>query len=310
MAAPQALRTNYADLVGSAMLPVLEEIFRSEYNMHAPKREQLGKVEKTDTSIWQYTEMHDMPLFSSVSEGSDYSMSRTKQGSDKTLSVVKYGLAASFSEELIEDSKFAHIADTVAKMAKSARESQEVAFMDLLNNGFSGTTTADGQALFASAHTTPTGTYTVRNKLSADSDLSVSSLKTMVSDFKKNFKGDSGIVYDIQPKFLVVPEELRLDAIQIVQSDLLSGTNNNDVNSLKGEGLQVLSSPHLSDADAWFLISAPADNGLRIVQRKPLETKASGPDVGFLNDAIYYKARYREIVAAVHGYGSFGTPGA
>lgn len=310
MATPDALRSLYPDYVGSAALPVLEEIFRSEYNTHPSKREMLGKVVTTDTSIYQYTEMHDMPLFTSVSEGQNYTTGRIKQGSDKTISVTKYGLMASFSEELIEDSKYGYISDTLKKMAKSARESQEVSFFNLFNNGFSSVTTADGQALFASAHTTPTGTYTVRNKLSADSDLSVTSLKTAVRDFRSNFKGDSGIINDIKPKFLVVPEDLRLEAIEIVQSELLAGTNNNNVNSLASEGLQVLSSVHLTDTDAWFLCSDPSDNGLRIVSRKGLETKAAGNDIGFMNDSMYFKARYREAVDAVHHNGVFGTPGA
>jgi phage major head subunit gpT-like protein len=310
MAAPDALRSGYADFVGSAMLPVLEETFRSEYNQAAGKREMLAKVVSTDTNIWQYTEMHDMPLFSSVNEGADYGTGRIKQGSDKTITVVKYGLMANFSEELIEDSKYGHIADTLKKMAKSARESQEVSFFDLLNNGFTSTTTADGQYLFDTDHTTPTGTVTVRNKLSSDSDLSVTSLKTMIKDFRTQFKGDSGIIYDIKPKYLVVPEDLRMDAIEIVKSELLSGTADNNVNSIKDEGLIVVASPHLSDADAWFLLSDKADNGLRIVSRKGLETKAAGSDIGFVNDSIYFKARYREAVAAVHHYGAFGTPGA
>jgi hypothetical protein len=310
MSAPANIRSGFADLVGSAMLPMLEETFTSAYNQHPSKRDMLFKKESTESQIWQYTEVHDMPLFSSVSEGADYSMSATKQGYDKTISVVKYGLAANFSDELVEDSRFGHIADTVRKMGKSAFESREVAGMDILNNAFGTTLTADGLALCHAAHTTPTGTYTIRNKLSTAADLSVSSLKEAVKDFRKNFVGDGGIVYNIRPKYLVVPEDLRLDAIQIVQSDLLAGTANNDINSIKGEGLIVVASPHLTDADAWFLVADAEDNGLRVVERKPLETKYSGADFGFLNDSIAVKARYREALAAVHPIGFFGTPGA
>lgn len=292
------------------MLPMMEEVFRSDYNQRAGKREMLAKTEKASSQIYQSSSVEDMPLFSSISEGNDYGLSAAKQGYDQTITVVKYGLAANFSEELVEDSKFGHIADTLKKMAKSAKESKEVAFFNLFNNAFSSTLTADGLSLCNAAHTTPTGTYTIRNQLSSAADLDVTSLKLAVKDFRKNFVGDSGIVYDISPRYLVVPEELRLDAIQIVQSDLLAGTPNNDINSLKGEGLQVVASPHLTDTDAWFLTAAPEENGLRIIERKPLETKAAGGDAGFLNDSIYFKARYREAVAAIHPMGFFGTPGA
>jgi hypothetical protein len=310
MAAPSALRANYSDLIGSAMLPVLEEIFVRAYNQHPMRRDAIFKKESTSTSIWQYTEVDDMPLFSSVAEGADYTFSRPKQGYDKTVSMVKYGLGFSISEEAVDDGKFNFIADAVRKMGKSARETQEQAAMDILNNGFSGTTTADGVALFSASHTTPTGTITIRNKLSADSDLSESSLRTAIADFRKAFRGDSGIYHLVEPKYLIVPEELRLEAMALVGSELKPGSANNDKNVLQGEGLQVLSSPHLTDADAWFLSASPEENGLRFIERKPLETKAAGPDVGFLNDAIYYKARYRQELAAVNPVGIFGTPGA
>jgi hypothetical protein len=310
MAAPSALRANYADLIGSASLPVLEELFDSSYKQYEMKRDILFKKESTDTSIWQYSEVHDMPLFSSVAEGADYTFDRPQQGYDKTVTMVKYGLGFSISEECVDDGKFNFIADAMKKMGKSARESQEQAAMNILNNGFSSTTTADGVALFSASHTTPSGDITIRNKLSSDSDLSESSLRTAVADFRKAFRGDSGIYNEIRAKYLVVPEELRLEAIALVGSELKPGGTNNDINVLKGEGLVVVSSPLLTDADAWFLCADSSENGLRFIERKPLETKAAGADVGFLNDAIYYKARYRQELAAVHPNGIFGTPGA
>jgi hypothetical protein len=310
MAAPSALRTNYSDLFGTSMLPVLEEVFKGEYNQHKSVRELLFKSVKHDRDIWQYSEMHDMPLFSSVAEGADYTMSRPKQGSDKTLTVVKYGLGFSISEEAVADGKFAFISDAVRKMGRSAFESKEVSAMNVLNNGFGSATTADGLSLFNDSHITPTGTYTISNVLAAAADLSDTSLKTAIGDFEKNFKGDSGIIYRIRPKYLVVPSALRLAAIALVNSDLQAGTSNNDMNAIKGEGLQVISSPHLTDADAWFLIGDQMDNGLRVIERQALETSAADPSVGWLNDSILYKARYREVVGAVHPMGVFGTPGA
>ena len=82
------------------------------------------------------------------------------------------------------------------------------------------------------------------------------------------------------------------------------------MNSLKDEGLIVVSSTKLTDSDAWFLLASPTDTGLKIVERKGIETKAAGPDAGFMNDSIMYKSRYREIVGITHAQGVFGTTGA
>lgn len=310
MAVPSALRSSYGDLFSSTMLPVLEELFRTAFEERAMVREQLFKVIPTDRDIWQYTELHDMPLFSAVSEGADYTFNRPQQGSDKTLVPLKYGLGYSISEEAIEDGKIDLVADAIRKMGESARESQEQAAMNVLNNGFSSQTVADGLALFHASHTTPTGTYTIRNKLSVNSDLSYSSAVTMFQDFKKQFRGDSGIYKDIAPKKLVVPQELALYAKELLESVLKADSADNNKNAVGDIGLSLVVSPRLSDSNAWFMLADPKDNGLRIIQRKALETKAAAPDsVGFMNDAIYYKARYRELVDAVHAYGVFGTPG-
>ncbi len=305
---PAAVRGQYGDLFGSSMLPVLEEIFACELEQAKLQRDMLFKKVAHDRDIWQSSELHDMELFDNVAEGSEYSFVRPKQGANKTLTVQKYGKGFSITREAIEDGKFDLVADAVKKLAKSARESQEISAMNILNNAFTSETTADGQYVCSSAHTLPSG-LTFRNKLSADSDLSPSTLDTMLQDYETQFIGDSGIYYHIRPKFLVVAPANKRYALEIVGSDLKADTADNNMNSLKSEGLQVVVSPRLTDSDAWFLLSAPSDNGLRIIERKGLATEADMVN-GFSTDSIRYKASYREQVGAIHPYGIFGSPGA
>lgn len=309
MDAPVFIRQNYSDLFGSTMLPALEELFRSELDMHPSRREELFKVVSTDRDIWQSSELHDMPLFAEIPEGTDYSFKRPKQGANKTMSVVKYGLGFSISEEAVDDGKFDFIADAVRKMARSARESQEIAAMNIINNGFTTSTTADGLSLFNAAHTLPSG-LTFRNRASVDVDLSPSSLDAALTDFETQFIGDSGIIYRVMPKVLVVHPSQKRYALELIGSELKADTPNNNMNSLKEDGLRIISSPHLVDTDAWFLMADPSETGLRIVSRKPIETKAGGVDSGFVNDSILYKSRYRETIGAIHAYGVWGTTGA
>lgn len=309
MSAPVFLRSNYSDLFGSSMLPVLEELFRSELAQHPMRREQLFKVVATDRDIWQSSELHDMPLFQQVAEGADYSFYRQNQGVSKTLQVLKYGLGFSISEEAMDDGKIDFIADAVRKMAKSARESQEISAMNIFNNGFASETSADGQYVFDTDHSLPSG-LTFRNKLSTDADLSPSSLEQALVDCESQFIGDSGIIYNIPMKILLVHPENKRYAMEIIGSELKADSADNNMNSLKQDGLVVVSSPHLTDSDAWFLLASPEQTGLRIVQRTGIQTKGSGEDVGFLNDSIYYKSRYREKIGVTHPYGIFGSQGA
>lgn len=308
---PNALRANYSDLFGSSMLPALEELFRSELESWPQMREKLCKVVKTDRDIWQASEIHDMPLFNEVAEGQDYTFSRPKQGANQTFTIKKYGLGFSISEEAVDDGKFDLIADAVRMMAQSARESQEISAMSLFNSGFSGgsVVTNDGLSLFNNAHTLPSGLTFRNTPASTQVDLSPSTLDQALVDFETQFIGDSGIIKKIQPKILLVHPSNRRYAMEIVGSELKADTPNNNMNSLRQDGLMVVSSPHLTDSDAWFLLSEPAKHGLRIISRKGIETKASDEAVGFINDSIYYKSRYREQVGATVPYGVWGTSG-
>lgn len=309
MISPVALRNQYSHLYGAAMLPVLEELFMSELEMHPSRREELFKIVSTDRDIWQSSEIHDLDLFDAVSEGSEYSFKRAKQGASKTLSVNKYGLGFSISEEMVDDGKFDLIGDMVKKLAKSGRESQEIQAMNIFNNGFSSEVAADGLSVFNAAHTLPSG-LTYRNQLSVASDLSTTALDTALSDFEQVFVGDSGIIYNKKPRVLLVHPSQRRYAEELIGSDLKADTADNNMNSFKQDGLRVISSPHLTDQDAWFLLASPEETGLRIIQRKPIETKAGGPDLGFATDSILYKSRYREAIGVTHAYAIFGSAGA
>lgn len=309
MLSPAFQRNLYSDLYGTSMLPALEELFRAELEQHPSRREMLFKIVPTERDIWQSSELHDMPLFSEVPEANDYSFSRPKQGASKTLAPVKYGLGFSISEEAVDDGKFDFIADAVRKMAKSAKESQEIQAMAMFNNGFTSELTADGVSVFNVAHTLPSG-LTFRNRPSVEADLSQSSLDAALVDFETQFIGDSGIIYRLMPKMLVVHPSNKRYAKELIGSDLKPDTADNNLNALKEDGLIVVSSPHLTDTDAWFLTSLPSDTGLRIISRKPIETKAAGGDAGFVNDSILYKSRYREKIGVIHPYGVWGTTGA
>lgn len=309
MSAPVFVRGNYSDLFSSSQLPVLEALFRWELSQYDSKREKLFNVRKTDRDIYQTSELADLPLFSSIPEGTDYTYSTVRQGASKTIVPVKYGMGFSISEEAVDDGKFDHIADMVKKLAKSGRESQEIAAMNILNNAFGSSTVADGLALCHTAHTLPSGS-TFRNRMSTDADLSESALQTALTDFETQFVGDTGIIYSIKPKYLIVaPANMRY-ARELLGSDGKPDTADNNMNSLKSDGIEVVCSPHLTDSDAWFLSAEKSQTGLDIISRKGIQTKAAGPDAGFDNDSIKYKSSYREKVDCVHAYGIYGSTGA
>lgn len=309
MPAPVALRNQFPDLFGTSALPALEEMFWSNYEQFPSLRDSLFKIVSRKGDIYQYSEVHDLDLHAQIAEGSEYTFKRPKAGSNKTLRAVKYGLGVSISEEMVDDVKFDLIAQMMAMLGRSARESQEILAMNVINNGFSTTTTADGVALFSASHTLPSG-LTYRNTLSTTADLSPTSLNQAMADMETQTIGDSGIKYMLKPRILLVGPQLKRYAREIVGSPAKADTADNNLNAFLDDGLQVVSSPHLTDDDAWVLLTEPDRHGLRIFSRSPVATKGAGPDVGFTTDSILYKSRFREDVGAFHPKGTFGVAGA
>lgn len=309
MAAPSAYRANYDDLYTSSALPVLEVLFDNEFSRHPSLREMLFNMRSTDRDIWQSAELHDLPRFNQMSEGEDYDFVSQKQGASKTLTIQKFGLGVNFSQELIADGRFDMVAMAIRKLAAAGADTQEVDAMNIFNNGFASETAWDGQPVFDTAHTLPSGA-TFRNELSSSADLSPTSLDTALIDFEQQFVGDGGEIKNIKPRVLLVPPQLRRTAMEITQSARKADTSDNNMNPFLQDGLRVVVSPYLTDTDAWFLLAAPEDTGLQIVQRQMMKTTGAGPDVGFLNDSIYYKASYREEIGVTHPYGIYGSPGA
>ncbi len=309
MYGPAFLKQNFPDLYGSAQLPVLEWLFRHELPMHSGIRGQLANTKSHDRDIWQMSSTHDLDMIPQVEEGEDYSFVTTKAGANKTLTVNKYGLGVSISEEAISDGKFDELADLIKKLARSAQESREVAFVNLFNNAFSSETTPDGLSVLNSAHTFPSG-RTMSNVLSVASDLSESSLQQARYSFSTVFVGDTGIIYSLTPKVLLVHPANEAYAEELVGSSLKPDSQDNNINSLLRHGIRVMSSPHLTDEDAWFLMADKSEVGCVVIEREGIKTIAGGPSVGFMNDSIMYKTRYRETMGWTHAYGIIGSAGA
>jgi len=307
-------RSNFSDLFGTSMLPALEMMFWMEEQQHPSRREALFKEVTTDRDIYQTTEMHDLPLFQEQPENTQYSFERPKQGYHKTFAPRKFTGGFSISEEAINDGKFDLVADMVRKLARSAKESQEINAMDVINGGFSTVTSPDGVSLFNTAHTLPSG-GTFRNTSAAPADLSDGSLRSALVDFETQFVGDSGIIYNIKPRILLVNPSEKRTAEELIGSERrvnnVTASNDNGptnaMNALRNDGLMVVSSPHLTDLDSWFLLADSAEHGLMIVKRQALQTKSKED---FEYDAIKYKASYREDIGVSHARGVYGVQGA
>lgn len=298
------LEQNFRNFFGVAALPALDEIFFDHYEQAEDPRSKLFNMESTDREIMQKAGVTSLGLLNIVSESQQAPKDSFNQSYSKTYSIQKYAKAIGISDEMIQDDRFDMISKMVKSLARSSRETQQFTAMNIFNNSFSSEQSWDAVSIISASHPTEVGN---QSNLQTAADLSYSSLATAEQSFRQ-FQDGRGKQLLIKPKILLVSESDRQNALEIVQSPYKAGTANNNINALGADGgLQVISSPYLTDSDAWFLLSDPMDHGLRIVDRQPLITKM---DEDVLAGVLYYKAQYRQALGCDEWRGIVGNQGA
>lgn len=298
------LEQNFRNFFGTAALPALDEIFFDHYEQAEDPRSKLFNMESTDREIMQKAGVTSLGLLNIVAEAAQAPKDSFNQSYSKTYTVSKYAKAIGISDEMIQDDRFDMISKMVKSLARSSRETQQFTAMAIFNNSFSSEQSWDAVAIFSASHPSEVGNQS--NLLTA-ADLSYSSLAVAEQAFRAVQDG-RGKQLLIKPRILLVSESDRQNALEIVQSPYKAGTANNNINALGADGgLTVISSPYLTDSDAWFLLADPMDHGLRIVDRQSLTTKM---DEDVLAGVLYYKAQYRQALGCDEWRGLFGNQGA
>jgi hypothetical protein len=110
------------------------------------------------------------------------------------------------------------------------------------------------------------------------------------------------------PRKLVVPPALMFVATRLLETELRTSTNNNDVNAIKQmgsipEGYCV--NHFITDTNSWYL-TTDVPNGLKHFVRTPMQT---GMDGDFDTGNVRYKARERYSFGVSDPLGIFGSQG-
>jgi len=297
------LESNFKDLFNSTALPLLDKIMVDEYEQIEDPRPALFNMESADREIVQNTSLASLGRFAQVSAAEVAPLDELSQSYNVTFRMIKYAKIIAISKEMIRDEKWGLINKSVQSIGRSAKETQLVNAFNVFNGAFSSSLTPafDGVALISSSHPSLVGNQS--NTLAAQSDLSDTSLKEAERVFRK-VQDERGKRLNIMPQCLLVAPDNMHTARELTLSPFLPGTANNNINSI-GK-YQVIDSPYLTDTDAWFLLAAPRDHGLRVITRQELETDS---DMDKKAGVLYYVADYREAVGADQWRGIVGSDG-
>ena len=238
-------------------------------------------------------------------EGAAVTYEDLAAGYDASYQADTYELAFRASKEALDDEQEEVVSDAARALGSSMSYTYDVDHANLFNNGFTSTTGApDGVVLFSTAHPL-IGGGTEQNALTTAADLSVASIRTALNDIADTVD-DAGKLLHWRPSILLVPVELKWLAMELIGSTLRGDTADNAINAFKDDSLRIVSSPHLTDADAWFLMAEPSKHNVRTYWR---ERPNVLHDWDFETSSMKVKIRARWKRGWSDWRGVYGTPG-
>jgi hypothetical protein len=292
----------------SMLEPGLNTLFGLEYDSYPPE---YSAVFEANTSSKAYEEDLLLQGFGSAptkDEGAAISYDSGSQQWTARYQHETVALAFSLTEEAEEDGQYGSIASRYTKaLARSMASTKEIKAANVLNNaqtaGFNG---GDGVVLLSASHPTTNGLQS--NVLATAADLSETSLESILIQIS-DMKDDRGLRIAAQGTQLIIPTAYTFVAERLLESQLRTGTADNDINAIKSggylpKGYHIMR--RLTDSDAFF-VQTDVPDGLKMFQRSPLK---KGMEGDFETGNVRYKVRERYSFGATDWRGLFGTEGA
>lgn len=269
------LRENLPDLYLEDALPFIEAVIEEEHEAYPFVSEKVFNIRDMKHGIAQHTQVSSLAPAAEVGEAQEIPQDRVYAGYSTTFKSKKYGILLATSQEAIDHEKYDSISKNPKKMGRAMASTREIEAAKIFNNGFS-SAGSDGQALFSTAHPLlAPGAGTSSNRLAVDADLSVTSLKDLITVHKKQLD-TAGNKIMLSPKYLMVPSELEYLAYELVKSVYLPEGSQNNLSSVGPQGLYKLEPmcwEYLTDSDAFFLVSEQGEHDLYWFWDKQPEVK-------------------------------------
>jgi|TARA_R110002095_G_scaffold31173_1_gene30128 hypothetical protein len=290
------------------LLPGLNALFGLEYQKYENEHAEIYDVENSERSFEEEVKLSGFGAAPIKQEGSAISYDTAQESFTARYNHETIAMGFSITEEAMEDNLYDSLSARYTKaLARAMAYTKQTKAVSLLNTGFDVFTSGDGEFLFDTDHPTVQG-GTNSNRPSTGADLNETSLEQAVIDIAA-FVDERGLLIAARPRKLIIPPALQFIATRILQSDLRTGTADNDLNALRNngsipEGFTV--NHYLTDTNAFFL-TTDVPNGMKMFVRTPMSTAMDGD---FNTGNVRYKARERYSFGVSDPLGMYGSPGA
>jgi len=289
------------------LLPGLNALFGLEYKRYAEEHKEIYEVENSERSFEEEVKLSGFAAAPVKNEGQAIAYDNGQEAwtARYTHETIAYGF--SITEEAVEDNLYDSLSARYTKaLARSMAYTKQIKAAYPLNNGFSTYNSGDGVTLFSTAHPLVSG-GTNSNRPSTGADLNETSLEAAVIQIAA-WTDERGLLIAARPQKLIIPPSLMFVATRLLETELRTGTSDNDINALKNNGSipgGYTVNHFLTDTNGWFL-STDVPNGMKHFVRAPLVTAMDGD---FDTGNARYKARERYSFGVSDPLGIFGSPG-
>lgn len=290
------------------LLPGLNALFGLEYEKYENEHSEIYETESSERSFEEEVKLSGFGAAPVKPEGSSISFDTAQESFTARYNHETVAMGFSITEEAVEDNLYDSLSARYTKaLARGMAYTKQTKAAALLNTGFDTFNSGDGVTMFSTSHPTVQGGNN-SNRPSTNSDLNETSLEQAVIDIAA-FKDERGLLIAARPRKLIVPPALMFVATRLLQSEMRTGTADNDINALVNngsipEGFRV--NHYLTDTDAFFL-TTDIPNGMKHFERTPMTTQMDGD---FDTGNVRYKARERYSFGVSDPLGMYGSPGA
>lgn len=188
-------------------------------------------------------------------EGGTVTYQDALQGSVKRYIWSTYALGFRITQEMMEDDLYGIMGNKMSKaLGRSARNNFEIVSHSVLNNAFSTSFVGftAGESLLSTSHALLRG-GTASNRPTTDADFGLLSFQAALESFHA-LVDEAGLPVVFVPKTLVYNIGDHWMVNQVLKSDKLPGSNQNDINQVSKEGVNPMLSHFLTDPDSWYVL--------------------------------------------------------
>jgi len=290
------------------LLPGLNALFGLEYGKYENEHAEIYDTETSERSFEEEVKLSGFGAAPVKSEGASINYDTAQEAFTARYNHETVAMGFSITEEAMEDNLYDSLSARYTKaLARAMAYTKQVKAAALLNTGFTTFLSGDGVSLFNASHPTVSGNVN-SNRPGTDADLNETSLEQAVIDIAA-YVDERGLLIAARPRKLIVPPALMFVATRLLETQLRTGTADNDTNALRvmgaiPEGYGV--NHYLTDNDAWF-IKTDVPNGMKHFVRVAMQTAMDGD---FDSGNVRYKARERYVFGTSDPLGMYGSPGA